>query len=45
MEKSRTNLEAALSLFFEFSKDETNNNYWTLEDLFYPDKYLTIEIF
>ena len=38
MEKSRINLEAALSLFFEFSKDETNNNYWTLEDLFYPDK-------
>ena len=38
LEKARSNLETALTLYQHFSRDETNNNYWTLEDLFYPDK-------
>ena len=38
MEKSRTNLETALNIFSTFKVDKTNNNFWLLEDLLYPDK-------
>jgi len=38
MEKSRSHLETALSTFAEFTNDPTNN-FWLMEDLFYPDKY------
>ena len=39
LEKARTNLESAFGIFSVFKEDKTNNNFWTLEDLFYPDRY------
>ena len=39
LEKARTNFESAFGIFSVFKEDKTNNNFWTLEDLFYPDRY------
>ena len=39
MEKGRANFESAFGIYSVFKEDKTNNNFWTLEDLFYPDRY------
>jgi len=38
MEAARTHLEQALTVFSVFKADNTNNNFWTIDDLFYPAK-------